>query len=390
MNDAAVTGENPVPDKRAVIMAILMGGLGVAQVVAMPLLAPLIANAFRVTEVDAGWVGLANLLGTAAGSLVVTVFLNRLSFRVASVAAALVACISQLSVAILPGFEEALMMEALAGAGAGVLLALSAAVVGASSNPDRGFALILTLQAVVAVAVLVVIPFLTGGESLWPVTGFMAGVQALLIPLGVGLGARFAGAVSASQTSLVAPVKAGLFMKAVAYFVFSAAVGVLWVFAAVLGQSAELEDTAIGQALAVGNVAAIIGSLLAAIVTSRLGRIGPVTAVCVLMFVSVALFSQDMSLGIFYVASCLFLFAWGGGLPLMMGAVAEVDITDRVTSLLPVLAFAGMGIGPALVSFSPGGQDLFQRVLLTTSFLVAIALALFCLAQVGRRFMLRH
>lgn len=114
------------------------------------------------------------------------------------------------------------------------------------------------------------------------------------------------------------------------------------------------------------------------------------TAVCVLMFVSVALFSQDMSLGIFYVASCLFLFAWGGGLPLMMGAVAEVDITDRVTSLLPVLAFAGMGIGPALVSFSPGGQDLFQRVLLTTSFLVAIALALFCLAQVGRRFMLRH
>ena len=114
------------------------------------------------------------------------------------------------------------------------------------------------------------------------------------------------------------------------------------------------------------------------------------TAVCVLMFVSVALFSQDMSLSIFYVASCLFLFAWGGGLPLMMGAVAEVDITGQVTTLLPVLAFAGMGIGPALVSFSPGGQDLFQRVLLTTSFLVAIALALFCLAQVGRRFMLRH
>tara|TARA_R100001129_G_scaffold181313_1_gene160437 strand:- start:73 stop:420 length:348 start_codon:yes stop_codon:yes gene_type:complete len=112
-----------------------------------------------------------------------------------------------------------------------------------------------------------------------------------------------------------------------------------------------------------------------------------VTAVCVLLFVSVALFSQEMSLGIFYVASSLFLFAWGGGLPLMMGAVAEVDLTDRVTSLLPVLAFAGMGIGPALVSFSPGGQDLFQRVLLTTSFLVATALALFCLGQLRRRAM---
>ncbi|WP_155838326.1 hypothetical protein [Hyphomonas beringensis] len=269
-------------------------------------------------------------------------------------------------------------MEALAGFGAGVLLALSAAIVGSSNDADRGFAFILTLQAIVAVALLLAIPGLSAEGSLLPVMAFMACVQILLIPIGLALrGKPKAAEMGGQGVKDAKSLRPAVLLKAAAYFTFSAAVGVLWVFAGALGLSAGLPDTVIGKALAVGNVAAIAGSLLAAVITSRFGRIGPVIVTGLFIILSVFLLTPGMSVGTFFIASCLYLFAWGGGLPLMMAAVADVDTSDRVTSLLPVLAFAGMGVGPALVSLGSETGSLFHQVSLTATILVVISIILF-------------
>jgi predicted MFS family arabinose efflux permease len=384
MEEASGTGalQHAGPGRGEVLAAILIGGLGVTQVVAMPLLASLIAEAYGVPEINSGLVGLANLLGTAAGSLCVTIWLQRLPVRLTSIIAALLACLSQTGAALMPDFNGAVLMEALAGGGAGILLALSAAIVGASGNADRGFAFILTLQALIAVIVLLAIPALGGASALLPVGLFLAGMQLLLVPASLALRRKPFAAAEAretdEETSMFHP---GVLLKAGSYFVFSAAVGVLWVFAGVLGSVAGLSDGSIGQALAVGNVAAIAGSLLAALITSRFGRVGPVLTVCLTVALSVLLFTDHMSVGHFYAASGLFLFAWGGGLPLMMGIVSEVDPTERVTSLLPVLAFAGMGVGPALVSLFPEAHDLFLRVSVSTLSLTILSFGLFIVAH---------
>lgn len=384
MEQATGTGalQHAGPGRAEVLAAILIGGLGVTQVVAMPLLASLIAEAYGVAEINSGLVGLANLLGTAAGSLCVTIWLQRLPVRLTSIIAALLACLSQTGAALMPDFNGAILMEALAGGGAGILLALSAAIVGASGNADRGFAFILTLQALIAVIVLLAIPALGGASALLPVGLFLAGMQLLLVPASLALRRNPFAAAEAretdEETSMFHP---GVLLKAGSYFVFSAAVGVLWVFAGVLGSVAGLSDGSIGQALAVGNVAAIAGSLLAALITSRFGRVGPVLTVCLTVALSVLLFTDHMSVGHFYAASGLFLFAWGGGLPLMMGIVSEVDPTERVTSLLPVLAFAGMGVGPALVSLFPEAHDLFLRVSVSTLSLTILSFGLFIVAH---------
>nr|WP_321440730.1 MFS transporter [uncultured Hyphomonas sp.] len=370
------------PGRGEVFAAILIGGLGVTQVVAMPLLASLIAEAYGVAEINSGLVGLANLLGTAAGSLCVTIWLQRLPVRLTSIIAALLACLSQIGAALMPDFNGAILMEALAGGGAGILLALSAAIVGASRNADRGFAFILTLQALIAVIVLLAIPALGGASALLPVGLFLAGMQLLLVPASLALRRNpFAAAEARETDEGMSMFHPGVLLKAGSYFVFSAAVGVLWVFAGVLGSVAGLSHGSIGQALAVGNVAAIAGSLLAALITSRFGRVGPVLTVCLTVALSVLLFTDHMSVGHFYAASGLFLFAWGGGLPLMMGIVSEVDPTERVTSLLPVLAFAGMGVGPALVSLFPEAHDLFLRVSVSTLSLTILSFGLFIVAH---------
>ena len=308
------TGKRTAPGQMELVAAILMGGLGITQVVAMPLLATLIASAFQIEGADSGLIGLANLLGTALGSLIVTIWLHHLPSRQTVIVSALIAVAAQIAVAVMTGFTGIILLEALSGVGAGVLIALSAAIVGASANPDRGFAFILTLQAGVAVLVLLVIPVLAEAYSLLEVMIFLASTQALLIPVGLTMryGPIAEKALKTSEAS-GSPVQASLLLRAASYFVFSAAVGVMK----------------------------------------------------------------------FYLASSLFLFAWGGGLPLLMGSVAAADATDRVTSLLPVLAFAGMGVGPALVGLMPGPSGLFQHVSYTTIGLVVLAFCLLVSAHTG-------
>ncbi|MEM5516387.1 hypothetical protein WNY37_05455 [Henriciella sp. AS95] len=378
------TEKRTQPGQLELIAAILMGGLGITQVVAMPLLATLIASAFQIEGADSGLIGLANLLGTAFGSLLVTVWLHRLPLRRTAIVSALFAFAAQIAVPFITDFTGIILLEALAGIGAGVLIALSAAIVGASANPDRGFAFILTLQAGVAVLVLLVIPFLAEAYSLLEVMVFLASTQALLIPVGLTMrhGPIAEKALKTSEAS-GSRFQMTLLLRAASYFVFSAAVGVLWVFSGILGSMAEIADAQLGQALAFGNVAAIAGSLLAAMITSRFGRLAPILAVCLTLALSALLFTADMALMQFYIASSLFLFAWGGGLPLLMGSVAAADSTDRVTSLLPVLAFAGMGVGPALVGLAPGASGLFQQVSYTTIGLVVLAFCLLVSAHTG-------
>ena len=149
------------PGLHALVGAVLIGGLAVTQIVAMPLLAAIVAGAFDAGSAGAGLIGLGNLFGTAAGSLFVTLFLPSLRPRQTALVATVLACASQFLVGIVSHVCAApVLLEAIAGAGAGVLLALSSAIVGASANSDRGFGFILALQALVAVVVLLVLPIL--------------------------------------------------------------------------------------------------------------------------------------------------------------------------------------------------------------------------------------
>ena len=364
--------------------AVLLGGIAVTQIVAMPLLVPIIAGAFQVDAAAAGLIGLANLLGTAVGSLFVTIFLPKLRPRTTAIYAALFACASQIGVGAVPNFTGAVLLEALAGAGAGVLLALSAAIVGESKNSERGFGFILALQALVAVFVLLVLPEVSSAASLMPVALFLTALQLLLLPASFLLADQDSRSVPQLATKVAGRIPSTVWLYAVAFFSFSVAVGVIWVFSGILGGLAGIDVNKIGHALAVGNITAIVGSLIAAATTTRFGRLLPLFSVSVILMAGVSLFSPGMTLSVFYLASNLYLFAWGGGLPYFMGAVAEDDSSGRVTAVLPVISFAGMGVGPMLVPVFPTA-NLFSQVLGTTLMAGIIAIIVSLIARILQR-----
>lgn len=364
--------------------AILLGGLAVTQIVAMPLLVPIIAGAFHVDAAAAGLIGLANLLGTAVGSLFVTIFLPKLRPRTTAIYAALFACVSKICVGAAPNFMGAVLLEALAGVGAGVLLALSAAIVGETKNSERGFGFILALQALVAVFVLLVLPGLSTAMGLMPVVLFLTALQLLLLPASFLLADQVSQPVPQKATTSARRIPSTVWLYATAFFSFSVAVGVIWVFSGILGGLAGIDVNKVGHALAIGNIAAIVGSLIAAATTTRFGRLFPLFSVSAILIAGVSLFSPGMTLLVFYLASNLYLFAWGGGLPYFMGAVAEDDSSGRVTAVLPVISFAGMGVGPMLVPVFPAA-NLFSQVLGTTLMAGILAIIVSLMARILQR-----
>ena len=366
------------------VAAILMGGLAVTVIVSMPLLGPLFGHHFGVDGADIGIVSLANLLGTAAGSLYVTIRLDRLPWRRTSLLAAGFALLTQLLVAVMPGFAAVAVLETVTGLAAGVLLALSSSIVGQAGQSDRGFAFILALQAAVAVGCLIGLPVLA--ERAGPPVAF----GAVAIPFMAILPAALLLRTTASRHQAEpGEPSGGRWNRAVlalvtAHFLFSAAVGILWTFSAVLGGMAGLADMAMGLSLAVGNVAALFGSLAAAAVNLRYGRVLPLGIVSLLLLASAALFAAETDMTRFNAACALYLLAWGGGMPFFMGAVSQFDRGDRITALLPVLAFAGMAAGPAIVVVLPA-PDLFQAVAWTTAMLAVLAFALVVAVSLGTR-----
>lgn len=366
------------------LAAILMGGLGVTVIVSMPLLGPLFGHHFGVVGADIGIVSLANLLGTAAGSLFVTIRLDRLPWRRTSLVAAVLALTAQLLVAAMPGFVAAAVLETVTGLAAGVLLALSSAIVGQAGQSDRGFAFILALQAVVAVGCLVGLPVVAERA------GAPVAFAAVALPFLAILPAAFLLRPAANRHPAGPDAPSGggwnrgVLALVAAHFLFSASVGILWTFSAVLGGMSGLADIPMGLSLAVGNVAALFGSLAAAAINLRYGRILPLGIVSLLLLVSAALFATETDMMRFNLACALYLLAWGGGMPFFMGAVSQFDRGDRITALLPVLAFAGMAAGPAIVVMMPG-MNLFQAVAWATAALALFAFALIAAVSMGAR-----
>ena len=114
------------------------------------------------------------------------------------------------------------------------------------------------------------------------------------------------------------------------------------------------------------------------------GRVLPLGIVSLLLLASAALFAAETDMTRFNAACALYLLAWGGGMPFFMGAVSQFDRGDRITALLPVLAFAGMAAGPAIVVVLPA-PDLFQAVAWTTAMLAVLAFALVVAVSLGTR-----
>lgn len=317
----------------------------------LPLFLGAAADAHQLGHAATGWLGSLYLGAFGISSVAAAFWMGRTDRRVL----ALWLFVGAAAFLALAGMSDGWVLFVAMVFGAGLLLgalySLSFVIAGERPNPTRAFGIKLLSEVLLGAALLAFIPlFILPGFGMGGILMTFAAValaSALCVPWIARRASPSAGpplSEPAMPPGLTKAAVAGL----AALFVFTIGQSALWSFTERRAAAAGFDASAIGAALSAAAFTGGLGSLAAAWVAERLGRIKPLLMAALLQASAIALFAAGDALRTFVVAINLFMFAWLFALPYMTSAVSALDPSGRATSLVAAcLAFGSMA-GPGL------------------------------------------
>jgi predicted MFS family arabinose efflux permease len=266
-----------------------------------------------------------------------------------------------------------------------VLYGIGTTVLGDTSRPARWYGLKIASEAGLGAILLLILP----GAVIqrWGFGGLMAAMAIVLIalsPLLVGLparGSKGAESSAARQGLLLAPaLRLALWLGLGAVLMYLFCTTMIWAFVERVANDAGFDAVATGNVLSLSLVLAICGSLAAMVLGDRLGLALPLTVAGLLLLVSLVLLGMMDSLAAYTVATCLFTFSFGLGIPYTVSVVADLDVDGRFVVLTVPAIGIGVMLAPALGGILTGiGGHAALLMTGAVSVLVALSLALLAL-----------
>lgn len=318
-------------------------GIGAGCISALqPLLLDLLRQSGKLDVAAMGLAATAEAAGMAIATTLAALRLPLAGLRTKALLA-LAAMVLANAGTVFAGAEAVVVLRFVNGAGSGILLWLLVGMLSRSDAPARIFAIYVTAQSVLALALSQAIAALVA-----PAFGH-AGAYGLLVLLNLAmlvavprLADGFAGA-DAGSMGLPGP-RALLVLLAMAAFL--AGIMGLWVYLLPLLAASGHDAATAGMAVPVGIAGQIAGGLLAVFLASRLGAVtawvcGIVLALAAIVLLVGAAGTLPMLLG-----AGLFGLVWIFVPPFQMPAVLGVDPTGRGAMLVGTAQLSGTVIGP--------------------------------------------
>jgi len=173
----------------------------------------------------------------------------------------------------------------------------------------------------------------------------------------------------------------GLFIFALlAVLVYFAGMNSFWAFVERIGDQGTLTKEYISSILSASILVSVIGSLAAAWMSDRYGRIGPIVIGLALTVGAVGLLLLEVSPLSFMVSIFVFNLMYNFVIPFQSGWVANLDLDGRNTALLPAVQGAGLSLGPILVGYVVAGSSYTPVIFLSVGLLLA-SIVLFILLR---------
>lgn len=328
---------------------------------------------------QAGYLLTAELLATNLGTIVATLWLDKLSGRrPMSVAMSLLLVANLLSgVSVSHPLMLLLPLRLVCGVSAGFGMGRLAIMIGLSRTPERlsgvysvgtsVFAAIAAFCAPGAITVLgpsglfllvaALVPLALAATPWLPVTSLLGAPP-------TGRGGR--------RTLAILPV--GL----AAYYL---SLGLYWPFVSSVGAVAGVGYRDSANVLGWSGIVSAAASLLAIVAGDRQS-----STRCLLVLLGTGCLAEALPLiapslrEAFWVSTCLFAFSWYALFPFLLGLMARIDPSGRLNGILYVIASAGFAAGPALggclvLHLRPFGLIWLQSLSLGSLALASIILA---------------
>lgn len=331
------------------LVLALVATAGFFYVNVMPALVEALTGGLGFDNRQAGLVSSANVYGAAVGALAAVLLVRRVAWE--SAAAMLLGVLAMLDLASiwLTRFEPLLALRFVHGLAGGTLVGLTYGLIARIAAPERTFGILLALQfglGGVGVSVLpgLVPRFGTSALFLTLVALSVAGLLAMrLLP-------RFGPA--AGMGGPVVRVPGGpLALVLVALFLFQAANMGLYAFIIGLGRHYGLGLEFISPVLLASAWIGIGGAVLVTVLSTRRGRVVPVTVASLLTAALTWLLLKSSQPWAYAVANVGIGVTWACVVPYLLGMAAELDRSGQSAALAGLASKLGLASGPLAAGF---------------------------------------
>jgi predicted MFS family arabinose efflux permease len=365
------------------VLLAFLATAGLFYVNIMPALVDGLIEGLGFSNRDAGLVGSANVYGAAAGAFAAVFIIKHINWRVAAVVLLATLISIDLASTVLTSAPVLIATRFVHGCVGGLLVGIGFGVMSRTSEVDRTFGYLLTIQFGLGGLGLIYLPPLVpvfGTTALFLSLVAFSTVTLLMLPFLPEYPPREEKVVAGGRSNNRKLIGLAL----LATFLFQAANMGIYAFAIGIGKHALLEPGFVSSALGVAAWLAIAGSVLVILLSTRYGRLVPVGIAIVLTAFSIWLlhFSNVKPGGwetsVYWWANVLWGVGWAFVISYLLGMCSEFDATGQMAALGGFASKMGLASGPAVAALIVGESNygLLINVSVVALILCTLAMAL--------------
>jgi predicted MFS family arabinose efflux permease len=313
----------------------------------MPAYLASVGGRLALDPAQLGLLAAVESLAIGISSLLGPLWIARVNRRHCLLGAAIVCAVGDAATAYGETFAFVLAARFLVGLlGEGALYTISCGVLGGVRKTDRAFAIALTAGVAFGAAVLAASATL---ERLFPAIGPLAPLILIALAVAPFTGwapADAAGFNAAAGTAGRRPRNRSALLALVAQALWFGAPGAFWTFAEQVATDKGVPTATAELALSVGELASLVGSVLAAWVGDRWGRLGPIAGASFGMAASAIVYQYSAGAAMLGLVLSIFYGLWNFGTVYQMSLVSELDRTGRAAMVIPAAQVFGQSVGP--------------------------------------------
>jgi predicted MFS family arabinose efflux permease len=355
----------PVAAPNGEIARVLLAFLataGLFYVNIMPALVDGLIESLGFSNRDAGLVGAANMYGAATGALTAVFLVKHINWRTVAVALLFGLIAIDLTSMILTSANALIGTRFVHGCVGGMLVGIGFAVISRTTEVERTFGYLLTIQFGLGGLGLMFLPSLVpefGTRALFMSLIAFSTVTLMMLPFLSDYPPKEQKVEGTTRTGSIKLIALAL----LATFFFQAANMSIFAYVIGIGRNAMLEMDFISNVLGVAAWIAIVGSVLVILLSTRFGRTVPVGIAIVLTAFSLWLLHfSDIKPGgwetsIYWWSNVLWGITWAFVISYLLGMCSEFDTTGQMAAMGGFASKMGLASGPAIAALMVGDNN---------------------------------
>lgn len=355
----------PVAKPNGEIARVLLAFLataGLFYVNIMPALVDGLIEALGFSNREAGFVGSANMYGAAFGAFSAVFLVKHINWRKAAVLLLTGLILFDVASMFLTSANALIGTRFLHGCVGGMLVGIGFAVMSRTTEVDRSFGYLLTVQFGLGGLGLIYLPALVtdyGTKVLFLSLIAFSTVTLCMLPFLSDYPPKEKVKIQNARGNHIKLAALAL----IATFLFQAANMGIYAFVIGIGKNAMLETQFISTALGVAAWIAIAGSILVILLSTRFGRMIPVGIAIVLTAVGIwILHYSDVKPGawwtsVYWWSNVLVGVTWAFVISYLLGMCSEFDATGQMAALGGFASKMGLASGPAVAAMVIGQNN---------------------------------